>query len=73
MMYRVIRFFHDLQDGDHPYNVGDIFPREGAEATEQRIAELSGSGNKQGKPLIEPVEEPKKPAKRKPKKAEAEE
>ena len=64
-MYRVIKFFHDLQDGDHPYNVGDTFPREGAEPSEKRIAELSGSGNRQGKPLIELVEEPKKPAKKK--------
>lgn len=73
MQYRVIRFFHDLQDNEHPYNVGDIFPREGAQPTERRIAELSGSGNKQGKPLIELVEEPKKSAKKKPKKAAAEE
>lgn len=56
-MYKVIKFFNDLQDSCHPYNVGDVYPREGAETTDERIAELSGSDNKQGKPLIEKVEE----------------
>lgn len=55
-MYRVIRFFTDLHDGDHPYNVGDPFPRQGVRVTEERIAELSGSSNKQGTPLIEKFE-----------------
>ena len=56
-MYKVIDFFTDLHDNEHPYNVGDPFPREGVEVTEERLAELAGSGNKQGKPLIEKVEE----------------
>ena len=55
-MYRVIRFFTDLHDGDHPYNVGDPFPRQGVKVTEERLAELSGSSNKQGMPLIEKFE-----------------
>lgn len=55
-MYRVIRFFTDLHDGDHPYNVGDPFPRQGVKVTEERLAELSGSSNKQGTPLIEKFE-----------------
>lgn len=55
-MYRVIRFFTDLNDGDHPYNVGDPFPRQGVKVTEERLAELSGSSNKQGTPLIEKFE-----------------
>lgn len=54
-MYKVISYFTDLQDNDHPYNVGDTFPRDGVEVTENRLAELSGSGNKQGRPLIEEV------------------
>lgn len=54
-MYKVINFFTDLHDNDHPYNVGDTFPREGVEVTEERLAELAGSSNRQGKPLIEPV------------------
>lgn len=60
-MYRVIKFFTDLQDNDHPYNAGDSFPREGIEVTEERLAELAGSDNKQGEPLIvlvEPIEKP---------------
>lgn len=52
-MYRVVKFFTDLQDGDHPYHVGDSFPREGVEVTEERIRELSGRYNRQGVPLIE--------------------
>ena len=24
-MYRVVKFFTDLQDGDHPYHVGEAF------------------------------------------------
>lgn len=58
-MYRVVKFFTDLQDGDHPYHVGDIFPRDGVEVTGERITELSGNNNRQGVPLIEYIEEPK--------------
>lgn len=56
-MYRVIRFFTDLHDGNHPYNVGDSFPREGIEVAGERIVELASSDNKQGVPLIEAVED----------------
>lgn len=56
-MYRVIRFFTDLHDGNHPYNVGDSFPREGIEVADERIVELASSDNKQGVPLIEAVED----------------
>ena len=52
-MYRVVKFFTDLQDGDHPYHVGEAFPRDGVEVTEERIKELSGRENRQGVPLIE--------------------
>ena len=55
-MYKVIKFFHDLQDDKHAYNVGDVYPREGVTPTEERIAELSGKDNLQGCPLIEKVE-----------------
>lgn len=55
-MYKVIAYFTDLKDNNHPYNVGDTFPRKGIEATEERLAELSGSNNKQSKPLIEKAE-----------------
>lgn len=56
-MYKVISYFTDLQDNCHAYNVGDIFPREGVEVKPERFDELSGKDNKQGKPLIEKVEE----------------
>ena len=52
MQYRVIEFFTDLQDGEHAYNPGDEFPRKGVEVSAERIAELSGTHNKQGKALI---------------------
>lgn len=56
-MYKVIHFFTDLKDNSHPYNVGDIFPREGLNVTPQRYAELSSKFNLQGKPLIEVVDD----------------
>lgn len=76
-MYRVICFFTDLHDANHPYHVGDIFPRDGTTVTEDRLLELAGSNNRQGKPLIqeelpgEEVKEVAKPEKieEKPKKA----
>lgn len=61
MKYEVIKYFTDLQDGDHPYNVGDVFPRPGVAVTDARLQELSTSANRQGVPLIQAVEE--KPAK----------
>ena len=69
-MYKVIKFFTDLQDTNFPYEVGDTFPREGLKVSEDRLAELSGCDNRQGQPLIKKVaEEPKKPAKKATKKA----
>jgi hypothetical protein len=56
-MFRVIEFFTDLQDGNHAYNVGDTFPREGVTVTADRIKELSGTQNKRGIALIEEVRE----------------
>jgi hypothetical protein len=68
MTYKVIAFFTDLQDNNRPYNVGDTFPHAEAaySVTESRLAELSGSENKRGMPLIQPVEEPKKKRAKKP-------
>lgn len=57
MMYKVIKYFTDLLDNGYPYSVGDTYPRQGMTATKERIAELVGSNNKQGQPLIELVEE----------------
>lgn len=55
MPYKVIKLFADLQDGNHIYNVGDTFPRDGATASDERISELSGRDNLQGVPLIAEV------------------
>ena len=55
MSYKVIHYFTDLQDFNHPYRVGDTFPREGMKVSEKRLEELSTSKNKQKKPLIELV------------------
>lgn len=57
MGYKVIHFFTDLQDGRHPYRVGDIFPRNGLSVTDARLKELSSANNRQKKPLIELVNE----------------
>lgn len=62
-MYKVKVFFTDLQDHGHAYHVGDTYPREGLEPTAERIAELSGKDNRQGKVLIHEVKEEKKTAK----------
>ena len=56
-MYEVIHYFTDLQDNKYPYNVGDKFPRDRLAVSEERIKELSGSNNKQHKPLIKFVED----------------
>lgn len=61
MTYRVIEGFYDLQDPEkdsyHLYGKGDIYPREGLEPTEERIAELSGKDNRRRQPLIEEIPE----------------
>lgn len=52
-MYRVIKRFIDLKDGNHAYSVGDVFPRDGIDATSERIEELASDRNRLGVPLIE--------------------
>lgn len=56
-MYKVIRFFTDLQDDDYLYREGDVFPRDGMEVTKERLEELSGYENKQKTPLIKEEKE----------------
>ena len=53
MSYKVIHRFTDLQDFNHLYNVGDLFPRIGMKVSQSRIDELAGSKNKLKTPLIE--------------------
>lgn len=59
MGYRVIRFFYDLTDSAHPYNVGDSFPREGLAVSDKRIAELTTDKNRLKAPVIEVIAEKK--------------
>lgn len=80
-MYKVVQFFHDLQDYTttkngtvyHAYDVGDTYPRRGYEPSEERIKELSGKDNIRGVTLIELVEEQEKPEKSNKRKEKAEE
>ena len=55
-MYRVVKFFTDLQDNNYPYHVGDVFPRHGKDVTDARLKELASNGNKRGLILIEKVD-----------------
>ena len=65
-MYKVIKYFTDLQDNNYAYYVGGAFPRNGVEVGAERIAELSSDKNLQGVPLIEEVaEKPKRTRKKK--------
>ena len=57
-MYRVIKYFTDLQDNNHEYNVGDIYHHNKKKVSASRIKELSTDKNRRGIPLIEKVEEP---------------
>lgn len=64
-MYKAIKRFADLQDNNHVYEAGDVFPRKGFNVSDARLAELSSSKNKQHEPLIELVKEAPKTAAKK--------
>lgn len=64
-MYTVIEAFPDALDKCYNYKVGDTYPREGVEPTEERIAELLGDANARKRPLIAEVKEEKPTAKKK--------
>lgn len=64
-MFRVIALFDDLQDGLHRYEVGDTYPRAGYKPSPERIEQLASRKNRQGRPLIEKVEEDKPRKRRK--------
>ena len=65
-MYKVIKYFEDLQDNGRPYNVGDKFPFDDRKIAKERIKELLTSENRRRIPLIiEVAEEVEKPAKTK--------
>lgn len=57
MKYTVVKLFMDLQDGNHTYHVGDVYPRKGVKPTKKRIKELSTAENRQRVPLIELAEQ----------------
>ena len=59
-MYQVVITFKDLQDDGHVYKVGDVFPREGHEVSDERITELSSTDNKRGVVLIKEVKKESK-------------
>lgn len=56
-MFAVIKSFTDLKDKNYLYLEGDVYPREGFEVSDERLAELSTTANRRGEPLIEKVEE----------------
>ena len=56
-MYRAAVAFADLQDGNRRYQAGEKFPRDGLVVSDERIAELAGSNNRMGFPLIVEVAE----------------
>ena len=56
-MYRAIIEWRDLED-NHLYHRGDAYPHDGRKISEDRIAELSGTQNKAGFALIEPLAVP---------------
>lgn len=56
-MYKAIEHFKDLKDDGFVYEAGDRYPRKGKRVSKARIAELSGSDNKRGRPVIAEVEE----------------
>ena len=58
-MYKVIKHFTDLQDGNYAYDPTDparnIYPRKGLSVLPSRIKELASDKNRQGCPLIEEI------------------
>lgn len=54
-MYKVIKYFTDMQDNNFAYNVGDEYPRKGLSVLPSRIKELASDKNRQGCPLIEEI------------------
>ena len=66
-MYKVIKYFTDLQDNGFAYKEGDEFPRKGITVLPSRLKELSTTNNRRKEVLIQeiPDEEPKKEKKSK--------
>lgn len=56
-MYKVIRAFCDSTDKKRLYNVGDVYPVEGAKPTKARVKSLLTGENKNNNVYIEEVSE----------------
>ena len=56
-MYKVLKYFTDLQDNNYPYKAGDEFPRKGLDVPAERLEELSTAKNKRGIPVIVEIKE----------------
>lgn len=56
-MYKVIRAFCDSADKNRLYNVGDVYPVEGAKPTKARVKALLTGENKNNNVYIEEVSE----------------
>lgn len=69
-MFRVIKYFTDMQDNNFAYNVGDEYPRKGMSVLPSRIKELASNKNIQGCPLIEEIPEVEEAPKKKSKSVE---
>ena len=64
-MFKVIKYFEDLQDNGRPYNEGDVFPYGDKGVSKERINELLTDQNRRRTPLIvEVAEETVKPKKK---------
>lgn len=57
MGFKVICSFADSKDNNHIYNVGDIYPRDGFMADDERINALSTNENRHGTVFIEKVKD----------------
>lgn len=56
-MYRAITTFCDLQDNNHVYHPGDVFPRGGLEVSAERLAYLASDKTRLDVPVIEEVKD----------------
>ena len=68
-MYKVIKYFTDMQDGNYAYDPKDparnTYPRKGLSVLPSRIKELATDKNRQGCPLIEEIPEVEETPKKK--------
>ena len=51
-VYKVIKSFTDIQDKNHAYEVGDVFPHDGRVVSPERLRALTTNANRRGTPLI---------------------